>query len=302
MSFRKPAKSRKAIRNQKPEVKGVVPITRFLINIDKLDSAPLYSPHTQRFVPIPSNLLNRHDFFLQSIRTSDAVETWANAFIALQRMANLSANNQRTDESAHLTLLPPAPHKKGRPTLVLDLDSTLFYTSAEPLNTPLDYFDMGQESTYRYLYLRPHALDFLGWASTVFEVIIWTAALESYAKPRIRATEIDRYVDAVLYRSACDMIDGSMIKNLAKLGRSMSDMIIVDDNPVSYALNVELAYPIPPFNGEEDDLELLRLVPILRKVLELSSLKRGIYKTIFSGSSMHRALETLGQYTYTSGL
>ncbi|EFO61346.1 Nuclear LIM interactor-interacting factor 1 [Giardia lamblia P15] len=302
MSFRKPAKSRKTMKGQKPEVKGVIPITRFLINIDKLDSAPLYSPRTQRFVPIPSNLLNRHDFFLQSIRTSDAVETWANAFVTLQRMANSSANGGHIDQSDHVVLPPPNAHKKGRPTLVLDLDATLFYTSAELLNTPLDYFDIGEESAYRYLYLRPYALDFLAWASTVFEVIVWTAALESYAEPRIRITEIDRYADVVLYRSACDMINGSLVKNLAKLGRPLSDMIIVDDNPVSYALNVELAYPIPPFNGEEDDLELLRLVPILRKVLELSSLKRGIYKTIFSGSSMHRALETIGQYTYASGL
>lgn len=302
MSLRKPAKSRKAAKGRKSGVEGVIPITRFLVNIDKLDSAPLYNRHTQRYVPIPSNLLNRRDFFLQSIRTSDAVKTWANAFVSLQRTARSSTNGGQTSGPTRLVLPPPAPNKKDRPTLILDLDATLFYTSAEPLCTPLGCFDMGEESTYRYLYLRPHALDFLGWVSTVFEVVIWTAALESYARPRIRVTEIDRYADAVLYRSACDTVDGSLIKNLSRLGRPMTNMIIVDDNPMSYALNVELAYPIPPFSGEEDDLELLRLVPILRKILELSSLKRGIYKTIFSGSSMHRALETIGSYTYSSGL
>lgn len=302
MSLRKPAKSRKTTKGQKPAVKGVIPITRFLVNMDKLDSTPLYGQHSQRYVPIPSNLLNRHDFFLQSIRTSETVESWANAFISLQKMARSSTNGGHTGGLDHLVLPSPAPSKKGRPTLVLDLDATLFYTSVEPLCTPLRCFDMGQESTYRYLYMRPHTLDFLAWASNVFEVVIWTAALESYARPRLNITGIDRYADAILYRNACDIVDGSMIKNLSRLGRPMSNIIIVDDNPISYALNVELAYPIPPFSGEEDDLELLRLVPILRKMLELSSLKRGIYKAVFGGSSIHRALETIGGYKYTSGL
>lgn len=53
----------------------------------------------------------------------------------------------------------------------------------------------------------------------------------------------------------------------------MSDMIIVDNSPFSYALNIDNAVPILPFYGTSKDVELKALLSYLQEVVKVKDVR-----------------------------
>lgn len=68
--------------------------------------------------------------------------------------------------------------------IVLDLDETLLHTYREDTSgDDVDYVIFAKDGSSCLLAgtLRPGALDFLKWAASIFEVVVWTAGREDYA-------------------------------------------------------------------------------------------------------------------------
>ncbi|TVU42394.1 hypothetical protein EJB05_08796, partial [Eragrostis curvula] len=126
----------------------------------------------------------------------------------------------------------------------------------------------GGRSVTFYVAKRPGVDAFLRAAAERFEVVAFTAGLPEYASLVLDGLDPDGDLFAHrLYRGACRDVDGCsgrLVKDLAATGRALDSVLIVDDNPNSYALQPENAVPVAPFVGDDDnDRELQRVMAFL---------------------------------------
>ena len=162
-------------------------------------------------------------------------------------------------------------------TLVLDLDDTL-------INFKYDNLGRG------ILKPRPNLFNFLNEMSQIFEIILFTAGTQDYADPILDIIEKKKkFFDKRLYRQHTILIDNILIKDLSKLGRDLSKVIIVDNMPQNFKLQKENGIFIKNFDGDKNDCKLKKLIPILKLITnnynndvrnELSKLKKEIFSKI----------------------
>ncbi|XP_027338168.1 probable C-terminal domain small phosphatase [Abrus precatorius] len=157
-------------------------------------------------------------------------------------------------------LLPPS--LSPRRTVFLDLDETLIHSKASP---PPEHFDFvvrpvidGEVMDF-YVLKRPGVDEFLESLAKKFEVVVFTAALKEYASMVLDRLDRNRFISHRLYRDSCRNVDGKFVKDLSEMGRDLKRVVIVDDNPNSYANQPDNAIPIRPFVDDLCDRELWKL-------------------------------------------
>jgi len=144
-------------------------------------------------------------------------------------------------------------------TLVLDLDETLIHFKPNPNNE--------ESGTIK---IRPFLMEFLEKIKNYYELVVFTAATQEYADPIINALDPNnKYFDYRLYRKHTIIIDNDFVKDLSKLGRDMSKIIIVDNMEQNYKLQKNNGITIRPFWGKDnEDTALSDLLEILIKIAE----------------------------------
>jgi RNA polymerase II subunit A small phosphatase-like protein len=87
--------------------------------------------------------------------------------------------------------LKPTQERGRKKTLILDLDETLIHTFFEKRTDSDIQLDIEIEGeVYRiYIFLRPGVVSFLSRMSKIYEVIIFTASMSTYAEPIIEYLE-----------------------------------------------------------------------------------------------------------------
>ncbi|EOA12574.1 hypothetical protein CARUB_v10026939mg [Capsella rubella] len=148
-------------------------------------------------------------------------------------------------------------------TIVLDLDETLVHSSMEKPDAPYDFVVNpridGQMLKF-YVIKRPGVDEFLKKIGEKYQIVVFTAGLREYASLVLDKLDPERRViSRSFYRDACSEIDGRLVKDLGIVMRDMRRVVIVDDNPNSYALQPENAFPIKPFLDDLEDVELKKL-------------------------------------------
>jgi RNA polymerase II subunit A small phosphatase-like protein len=166
----------------------------------------------------------------------------------------------------------------GRKCLLLDLDETLVHSSFQPVSNadllvPITIngsFARNSATTYPiYVTKRPGVDAFLEAVFDLFEVVIFTASLASYADPVINFLDPKRRLAGRLYRDSCVLLQGMYIKDISRVGRHMNSVVLVDNSPTSYALQPQNALPCRSWFSDMNDSELVdRLLPLLRKLHE----------------------------------
>ena len=73
----------------------------------------------------------------------------------------------------------------------------------------------------------------------------------------------NKYIHHRLFRDSCLQINGNYVKDLSLLGRDIDKTIIIDNNLVAFALNLDNAIPIKSFAGDKTDTELDKLIEIV---------------------------------------
>jgi Dullard-like phosphatase family protein len=155
----------------------------------------------------------------------------------------------------------PAPYLKNKSnkpyTLVLDLDETLIHFKYNP-----------NDESSGTLQFRPFLSDFLSNVKNFFELVVFTAATQDYADPIIDAIENKGTTfDYRLYRD--HTINNNFLKDLSRLGRDMSRIIIVDNMEQNYKLQPDNGITIRPFWGKDtNDMALFDLLYILIKIVK----------------------------------
>jgi CTD small phosphatase-like protein 2 len=179
-------------------------------------------------------------------------------------------------------ILPQA--KSEKPTLILDIDETMLHSElAEPekydLTCKIEYQKpnaenselFGTHSQPVYINIRPHLPEFLELMSKEFEIVTWTASLQTYADDILDQIDPAGKVSYRLYRQHCDSTSaGSLMKDLRRLGRDLRRTVMIDNSCLGFAFTLNNGIPCFPFTDDRNDRELLSFIPILA---ELKSLK-----------------------------
>ncbi|KAJ2781937.1 Nuclear envelope morphology protein 1 [Coemansia javaensis] len=152
-------------------------------------------------------------------------------------------------------------------TLVLDLDETLIHSSPQGSYRAHHRIEVviDKVACLYYVYKRPHVDYFLRKVSEWYTVVVFTASLAEYADPVIDLLDAqDKYISARLFRESCVPYDSSYAKNLAAVSPDLSQVVLVDNSPLSYFINPTNGIPIQPWvNGDPKDEALLDLLPLL---------------------------------------
>ena len=182
-------------------------------------------------------------------------------------------------------------------TLVLDLDETLVHSSLSPY--PGIEPDMTINMTFEnkpttiYVLKRPFAEEFLMRMSKIYEIIIFTASIKDYADEVINRLDPHKKIDHRLYRDCCTRSGNFFVKNLKRLGRNLKDVILVDNNPISYALNRDNGVPIITWHDDKNDIELMKMVPFLEYLAKIPDVRGDIMKVTKNGTVDYKEVYSL---------
>jgi CTD small phosphatase-like protein 2 len=98
---------------------------------------------------------------------------------------------------------------------VLDLDETLVH-----------YYESNGEGKFR---IRPGCDQFLREMSELYEIVIFTAAMQDYADWVLDSIDKNKYISYRLYRQHASPTGMVFIKDLSRIGRKLEKTIIVDN-------------------------------------------------------------------------
>ena len=114
------------------------------------------------------------------------------------------------------------------------------------------------------LNIRPGADDFLKTLSQHYEIIIFTAAMQDYADGALSHFKFKDCISHRLYRQhALPSTSGYYVKDLSRVGRDISRMIIVDNIAENFQLQPENGIFIKSWFTDEKDTALFELAPLL---------------------------------------
>jgi Dullard-like phosphatase family protein len=132
---------------------------------------------------------------------------------------------------------------------------------------------------------RPHLKETLEYLRKHYELILFTAANSQYANIILQTFEGHQYFDYILTRDQCIRITEckAFVKDLTILtnGRSLKDVIIVDNNVGSYSSNLENGIFIKSFFGQPNDNMLRSLRKYLMKFKEVEDVRECLLKDFF---------------------
>ena len=161
----------------------------------------------------------------------------------LESTSNKYAYNLICDQHRHL---------RGRKTIVLDLDETLF--SVDEVRS----WNGGPNDSA----LRPFHKSFIKACKDNFEVVVWTRSGHSYAEKKCEWLGLDG-LPMISGWGDCDKIGA---KPLYKLNREDSQILLIDDDKVHLTANPRSQLLIPPWYGDVNDRELLSAIHIINKI------------------------------------
>ena len=157
--------------------------------------------------------------------------------------------------------------------LILDLDETLVHSCFKPadnisnnLSRPDIFLKIKFHSKYHevLVYKRPFVDEFLEKMSKYYNLIIFTASVQEYADPLLDQLDKNRLIKLRYYRNSCFLDkNGKFVKNLYTIYNDLKNVILLDNNPISYSYNKNNGLPIITWHFDKKDRELLKLIPIL---------------------------------------
>ena len=126
-----------------------------------------------------------------------------------------------------------------------------------------------------FVKVRPGTVTFLKEMAKHYEIVIFTASLSKYANPLMDLLDPETLCTARLFREHCRFIEDEKCytKDMTLIGRKMEDIILIDNNAVSYKLQPENALPIISWYEDLSDTQLPDLTPLLVKLSKVHDVR-----------------------------
>uniref|UniRef100_A0AC35TSE4 FCP1 homology domain-containing protein n=1 Tax=Rhabditophanes sp. KR3021 TaxID=114890 RepID=A0AC35TSE4_9BILA len=175
-----------------------------------------------------------------------------------------------TELKYRIPVLPLKRRSTPKYSLVLDLDETLVHCSLLEIEDATIAFPIKCEQLECKVYVRvrPFFHYFIDRMSKLFELIIFTAGKNFYARKLCDILDPKRkFIKHRLFREHCVGVDNFYIKDLSILGRDLAHVVIVDNSILSFAYQVDNGIPIKSWYQCRDDEELLNLIPFLENLV-----------------------------------
>eukprot|EP00210_Caulerpa_lentillifera_P009275 g8840.t1 len=145
-------------------------------------------------------------------------------------------------------LLPDIP--PGYKTLVLDLDEVLVYSEWTRL--------AGWK-----VFKRNGLQQFIQEVVPYFDVVVYSDQLSTYVDPIMDRLDPSRRIHR-LYRPDTNYVNGKHVRDLSKLGRDLSQVLMISAKADAWALQPDNTIKLLPWRKESADTLLLDLVPFLQ--------------------------------------
>jgi CTD small phosphatase-like protein 2 len=186
---------------------------------------------------------------------------------------NIKPPSQSFVESRQM-LLEKKTHLKK--TLILDLDETLINCCELRDGPDMILVPIESSDTRIMIKVRPFTQQFLCLMKEHFEIIVFTASSELYAKTVVKALDPQmEYISYMFHRDYCMETDkGIRIKDLRIFkNRNLKDMIIVDNFVPAFSFQLENGVPILEWRGNRNDEELMYLTNYLIKAKDCDDMR-----------------------------
>jgi len=161
-------------------------------------------------------------------------------------------------------LLPQVRHQDmNKKCVVIDLDETLVHSSFKPVSNADFIVPVEIDGTIHQVYVlkRPYVDEFLQKMGELFECVLFTASLAKYADPVSDLLDKWGCFRSRLFRESCVFHRGNYVKDLSRLGRDLSQVVIIDNSPASYIFHPDNAVAVTSWFDDNSDAELLDLIP-----------------------------------------
>jgi len=178
-------------------------------------------------------------------------------------------------------MAPQKPQDAGKLTVVLDIDETLIHTDtvgqfdekfkyngeekkAKTGDITDDLFHLELDDFKVKVFRRPHLDWFLKEASSKFELVTFTAGVKMYGTGVLNKIDPEEsLIQHRFFRHNCTPIGNSYTKDLSHLGRPLSRVVLVDNNPICFLPNPDNGIPVSSYYAEKSDDTLLTLMKFL---------------------------------------
>ena len=147
----------------------------------------------------------------------------------------------------------PQINKKYKYTLVLDMDETLIHYFFTHING--------------MFFVRPYCLEFLKELNDIYEIVTFTAGTKEYADNILNILDIDNNIIKYrLYRQHTTVLGCSIYKDLSKLGRDLSRVIIIDNLKENFKMQPNNGIFIKTWTNDINDVQLKDILRILKDI------------------------------------
>ena len=192
--------------------------------------------------------------------------------------------------SEEKALLPDLrPEDANKKCLVIDLDETLVHSSFKPINNADFIVPVEIDGTIHQVYVlkRPFVDEFLMKVGELYECVLFTASLAKYADPVTDLLDKWEVFSSRLFRESCVFHRGNYVKDLGRLGRELSKIIIVDNSPASYIFHPENAVPVVSWFDDMENKELLELIPFFEELSQAENIYSVLTKVQRTEPGLH---------------
>ncbi len=191
--------------------------------------------------------LNRH-------AVSTACNLYSRGLLITVRTLSSKAPERKIPPPPKIQLPKQDKSDEGKMTVVMDLDETMVHAMFDSeegdyrqtelrkhatLSNQLTKFSLTLSDGEKVkVHCRPHLREFLDFISKHYEPVVYTAALPIYADPVLDVLDPNKTIFRHrLYRHNCTRpikLKGQYCKDLRVLGRDLSNIVLVDNNPIVF--------------------------------------------------------------------
>jgi Dullard-like phosphatase family protein len=174
-----------------------------------------------------------------------------------KNMGNIQMGSSIINNIKEFAPFLPAINPKYKYTLVLDMDETLIHYFFTHING--------------MFFVRPYCFDFLRELNDIYEIVTFTAGTKDYADNILNILDIDNNIIKYrLYRQHTTILGCSVYKDLSKLGRDLSKVIIIDNLKENFKMQPNNGIFIKTWTNDINDVQFKDLLKILKDIVSFN--------------------------------
>lgn len=201
---------------------------------------------------------------------------------------------------------------ENKKILVIDLDETLIHTSFQKIKNPdlmieIDSNNKKNTTTNNntntdasiskkveaYIRIRPGVDKFLSQMSRYYDIYVYSASSKNYLNTIIKNIDKNNIIKQCYCRDDCIMYvedyeedfdkpnnKYNYIKDLKKINKELRNIVFIDNNAISFKLQEKNGIPIKSWFDDYEDIELYKLIPILKNLSGFYDVREEISKFV----------------------